>query len=197
MASKVEIFNLAMVRMGAEGLITSPTEASNEARALEQVYDATVLELLEGTAWQFAEEYAGPLPRLTDPNPNPRHTFWFKKPARAMTMREILNGTIRPKVPIPFTMFHDATQGQVFGCDFEGPCVRYTYRMDDISEWSPGFVSTLAWLLAANVALRLTGKPAVQQGMIAGYAQALRAAQSAIDGQQFPVEDATWIQARE
>ncbi len=195
--SQVDIFNQALMNLGKEPSVTSLTDATTERRALSAVYDTSREFVLAGRDWAWAARYSSALAKLTDPNPNPHHTFWYQVPPDSLRLRWVEDLVIRPTRPIDFVEFNDEAQGRVFATDLAVPIVKYTWDVTDPSLFDPGFTFALSYLLSSRVALTLTSDPAVGQGMFNAYTFTINSASSNIQVESPEPGDATWIEARE
>jgi hypothetical protein len=195
--SVVDIFNQALTNLGKDPSVTSLTDASTEREALSSVYDTTRDHVLIGSDWAWASRYSAKLAALSDDNPQPHLTYWYKVPSDSLRIRKIEDTVIRPTRPIVFIEFNDEVQGRVFATDMAEPIIRYTWMVQDPSLFDPGFVFSLAFLLASRVALTLTSNPRVQQGMFNAYRLSLADAVANIQVASPEPGDATWISDRE
>lgn len=194
--SVVDIFNQALLNLGKDPSVTSLTDASTERIALSAVYDTTRDHALVGTDWAWASRFSVKLAALSDDNPQPHLTYWYKVPSDSLRIRRVEDIVIRPTRPIVFIEFNNETQGRVFATDMATPIIRYTWAVQDPSLFDPGFVFALAFLLASRVALALTSDPRVQQGMFNAYRFSLADAASNIQVASPEPGDADWINAR-
>lgn len=196
--TEVDIWNQALGELGSTKLITSEDEASVEARAFNAIYLTAREAMLERHEWRFATKISLALPKIATDNPDPRFDFWYKIPADCIKPREVWDSatTKRPTEPIPFVAFLDDAQGRVFATDLDGPCLVYTKDVTDPAMFSAGFQDVLSVDLAERVALPITKKIAVKQGMLRKLQARMITAMAGEGGIEPPPEDASWIAAR-
>ncbi len=200
--SEVDLYNQALNALGAEATVTATDEQSPEADAIRSIYDTVRDELLVSTDWPWAERFSERLNELidteADPRPMQQYRFWYKIPADVLRVREADSEftPVRKTEPTPFVEFNDAVQGKVIALDILNPMLRYTFNVEDPGLFSPGFVGAMKYRIAAEVSLKITANPQIQQAMTNAYRQALSMARANLTGILPPPEVSTFIAAR-
>ena len=197
MASKVAIWNMALVNIGSSAFIQSPTEASAEADHLRAVWDAALDTALESLDWNFARVKLA-LSDLSTPDDD--WLYQYAYPSNCVKARKILT-TVRNEKPLPFSVgLNAAGTAKVINTDVQEAVLVYTRRITDTLLFSSAFVTALSWQLATQVAGPLAGndKQVIDKTM-KGLAAALSQAQALEknEGQQDDPQDASWIREYE
>lgn len=163
MASIVSICNLALSNIG-KGNINALNEASAEAKACNQFYEHCRDLLLQSYPWRFAGKTQA-LAELTNDKPG-AWGYAYTRPNDCLKVR-----WVRPEYsltdPQPATQqeeisFPHDVEGGVIYCNLPTAFLRYTYRLTDVSRFSPLFVDALSWHLAVRLAMPLTKDPKVR-----------------------------------
>lgn len=196
MSSIVDIWNNALLNMGKDATITSVTDASVEARAMDAIYEVSRDELLATSDWLFCKKFSGALAPLADDSPNDFYPFWYQTPPDSLRIRAIADFP-NPMKPTDFEEFVDDVQGRVFAVALNPVKIIYTRQIIDTELFDPGFTVSLAWLLSGKTALTLTSDPNVMQGMYQGFRRSLGSASSNIQEVRPHRGDAAWILDRE
>lgn len=162
MKSEVAICNLALFRIGVTTTIDSLTERSKEAIVLNGVYETTRDKVLEAAPWPFARKIADL--QLTGTAPD-RWAYRYQYPADCLAVRSIL-----PPVPsgltqiayrqwmqqyqVPYELV-EGNEGLTICTDCAEANIEYTVRVTTPVRFSAKFTSTLAWAIAAEIAIPL------------------------------------------
>lgn len=154
-ASQTSICNLALTRLGA-GRITDIDESSVEAGHCRLFYDQALDELLRGFPWSFAIKRTS-LPRLTTA-PAFGWTYAYQLPSDYRYVLECNGYSQDTTAPLPF-----AVEGGELLCDETTAKVRYTRNATDPAEYPADFVQAFATLLAAKLAVPVTGNAQLGQ----------------------------------
>jgi hypothetical protein len=127
-----------------------------------------------------------------------QYTYWYALPSDVLRVREgdVEFSPIRKTEPTPFTEFNDSAQGKVMAIDILNPMISYTYALVDPGLMSPGFIGSMKFRIASEIALKLTANPGLQQAMFTAYMRTLSMARSNITGIAPPSEESTFIAAR-
>jgi len=184
MASKVEICNLALARLGA-ALISSLTEDTKGARLCNALFDMARDRVLQTAPWNFAAARAT-LARLTE-TPDFEYDYAYQLPADCIQVRS-LQGTTSDWV---------VEQGRLLINDDEVNC-RYTARVEDPAGYPPHFVECLALMLAVQLARPLAGSTTLEQELKKELRAALnraRAEGAVEDDPPEETEETTWQSA--
>lgn len=188
MASAVEIANLALEKIGDEGEITSLTEDSRAARAVNACWATMRDAVLRAHPWDFARTRAA-LPALAE-----KPIGWwgdanlFQKPADFIRFVE-LDDSKRYSLEGPYIV-----------ADAPAPLnILYIRRVEDTGLYDPLFVDALACRIAMQVAKKITGSDAAKERAAEEYVLSLRTAKG-VNGmedapQDMPQDD--WVTARE
>ncbi len=163
----VQICNMALRRIGSSKTIDDlETDATEEAAACRDLYEPARDFLLAERPWPFAIKRAELAELVTDERAG--WEFVYSLPVDCLIARSIWAGMRQPPVEsrIPFATEHDASVGTVLLTDLEATAtdpvvLLYTARVETVTLYPPGFVETLAWRLAADLAIAL----AVEGGM--------------------------------
>lgn len=162
MASKISICNLALSNL-AKNNINALTEASAEARACNQFYDLVRDLLLQAFPWKFA----GKTQSLAETD-NDKPGKWahaYKRPNDCLKVR-----WVRPEYSAddcPLTAqeeisFPHEVEGERLYCNLSPAFLRYTFKLDDPTKYSPLFVDAFGWHLAVRLAMPLTRDPKIR-----------------------------------
>jgi len=158
MASQVDICNMALGRIGARQRIGSMNEQSEEARILKLVYPQILGLTLEQVDWGFARRRKALTLLETDPN-----DFWafrYELPADCACPRNIQgftrNPTIEELIPWEVEGEDDPAKRTIFS-DMEEAVLQYTRNDVPTGSYPSHFVHALAWNLAVEIAMPLTG----------------------------------------
>lgn len=212
MVAVVDVWNLALGKMGARGDVADPREQSAQARKLS-VHWATARDMaVQSHDWSFARR------RVTLallPTVPPGWLFGYALPSDCLVFRGIFNGVAWNRAPfVPYETGADV--------DYENRPTRavytnlagaaglyarqavgvYTARTDEPLNWPPLFVDLVAWTLAASAAFDITGNanlgPAIQK-MLPTHMQTAIAADMKQDRPALPTTESVpdWITTRE
>ena len=198
MASKVEIWNMALVRVGSSGFIQSPTENSAEANHCRVVYPNSVKATLEATVdWSFARRKAA----LADlGTPDDDWSYQYAYPSNCIKARKILTN-VRNAKPLPFKIGLNSSGTQkVINTDVSEAVLIYTMNVTNEALFSAAFAEMLSWKIALEIAPALSGNDQkvlsfVTQGLSAATANAY--SNDANEGQEDDEKDASWIEQYE
>lgn len=178
MATKVEICNIALSRIGNNQLIESLDEQSQEARQCKLIFDATFEKVLTDFDWPFALSYRSL--SLIEETPNDDWAFSYRYPTDCLKIRRIVTGNRKDKQATKIEYETAIDNGvRVIFTDQEEAKVRYTVRIDDPTLWTAGFVSAFAWRLAYEIAMPLAEEPSRRDAALRGYMMEISEAASA------------------
>jgi len=166
-SSIVEICNLALNNLGAKSTIASITEQSVEARQCNVVYGPARDYILRKHPWSFAEKTVA-LSSLGSPPPD--WSYRYQYPSDCVKAREILTGDRNDSDPVPYKVAAgDDLNSKVILCDKDGAYLRYTARVTNAAVFDSSFVQQLAWYMAIQLAMPLTGKKSIRDDAVSGY----------------------------
>jgi hypothetical protein len=161
--TKVQICNLALVRVGQRDAISSLADGSTAADICNAVFDQLRDTLLTSFPWPFAAKHAE-LAVLS----SAERTGWglvYALPTDCLQARYIYAGKRNPTADqrIPFTVeLNDAGSGRVLCTDLEDAELIYTAKVTVETAWPPLFCEALAWAVARELAMGLAVKPELQ-----------------------------------
>jgi hypothetical protein len=145
MASQVQICNLALIEIGAER-IQALTDASQEARECNAIYDLMRDELLEGYNWPFARGRATLAQNAEGPDFGYEYSFALPGDClRALSVKER-----------PGDASHEpiwTVEGRDLLTDLDEINLRYIKKANDPGQYPPSFVRAFALKMAAMLAM--------------------------------------------
>lgn len=170
-ATETEICNLALTRIG-QGTITSLDEAFAPARACKTVYDPAREKALRHHPWNFASKTALLAQVGTTPE---AWTYAYQLPVDLLRAVKIIPGAnslsgVASGVTLDRTqdiLFE--IQGDLLLTNESEVVLLYVWDITDTNKFDAAFVSALAFLIASEVAMSITQKPALQQGMYQSF----------------------------
>lgn len=170
------IANMALDNVGAKSVIASIGENSPEAKACKLWYDMSRRQALEAYNWSFARRKLT-LASHSDPAPEPRWNFRYQYPVDCVKARLIENPLGEDADAIPFDLeLSDDASVKTIVTNQDDAVLIYTADITQTSLFSMFFVDTLSSLLAARIAIKLTGKRTLKGDMIQQYNALLRIA---------------------
>ncbi|MEI6083986.1 MAG: hypothetical protein WCS70_06760 [Verrucomicrobiota bacterium] len=162
MATKTDICNLALTRIGATP-IADFTEDSTEADYCRRLYDPARKAALRAFPWNFAVTTAD----LAAVTALPGFTGAFTLPSDC----------VRALAPVSTDYVPFEIRGKTLLADAETVTLKYLQNVTDTAVFDDQFVEALSFRLAVDLAIPLTGKADRQAGLLRLYANALKAAQ--------------------
>jgi len=166
MPSETEICNLALSHLGAY-TISALTDASQEARKCNLYYGPARDFVLRDFPWNFAERrYA--LALLSGVTPV-GYDYAYQYPTNCLKARKIYN-EVETAEPIDFivTASDDLTSKMILTDEADAVLI-YTAAVTSTALFDSAFVTFLSYKLAADLAIPLTKKLALQQAMLKIY----------------------------
>ncbi len=182
-AGIVQIYNLALSRIGVAQTVSSITETSDSATQCNIWYPQCRDALLRDFTWPWAQAFA-PLAQISTSGEwaNAQWLFSYRYPANCLTARKVSvtrtnaaldNIPLTPvsslssyvyqapglredgdPQPYPFAIGHD-TDGRLIYCMIPNATLWYTMAVEDTTQFAPDFTSLLAWRLAKEIAYSL------------------------------------------
>lgn len=194
--SAVQIANIALSNLGRSTTIQSFEEKSAEAKQASLWYAQTLDIALEAADWHFARKRAALA--IHDQDPPPEWYFRYAYPADCIAMRR-LEQVSRSQDAFPFTTEVDDDGENTVLTNVQNVVGVYTFRQTNPARYTPHFVDFFAYMLAANMAIALTGKRSIKDDNIKSAAQAFRRASALSASQRIeePERDADIIRARQ
>lgn len=163
MSSVVDICNIALSRVGADGQISaiSPPDGSVEAGLCARFYPIARRQLLEAHAWTFAKKREA-LAEVD--NTSEVWAYAYARPARCVKpLRVLLAADVvsfdTVDAPVPLARIGHERDSADF--EVEGDVIRtnqpdavlvFTHDIEDTTKYTPGFEIALGVLLAAHLA---------------------------------------------
>ena len=195
--SKAQICNLALSHINQTETQISKldTDTGNTAIQCRIHYDVAREFVLADHHWNFAKKRVV----LTDIGSPPTNwVYRYDYPSDCLKMREIERLT-RKDLPIPFGIEDDGSEnGLSIVTDKDEATGIYTYNVQNVSLFSPGFVAALGWYLASELAPALSGDLKKQESTLAVYNRIMAAAEGtdSDEGEMDPELDSPWERAR-
>lgn len=190
MASEVEIANRAISRVGGTR-ITSLTEASVNARAVNAVFTTLRDAELRAHSWNFAIKRARLAADATAPAFGPANAY-------------VLPSDYLKLLPPDKNQHYNDLDWQIEGrrilSDTAAPLdIRYIYRVTDPNEMDPLFREAFAMRIAMTICEPLTQSNTKIQLITADYEAAIRAARKADAFEEVAIEppEDTWLSVRQ
>ena len=157
--SVVDICNSALIHLGADR-ISSLSDNSDEARACNQFYDGARDAVLPQAHWTFATTQAE-LSKLTS-TPLFKYAYAYQLPTDPYCLKPLFMEN--PEQDTPWKV-----RGRELHTDRDGVKIEYIWRQDDVSTYSPLFVTCLEYFLAAKCAYAVTGSNTKAKEMMEMY----------------------------
>ncbi|MFA6294457.1 MAG: hypothetical protein WC637_21885 [Victivallales bacterium] len=179
MSSKVEICNMALGRVNSP-FIDSIDEKSKEAKICRLYYDQCRKAALRAHGWNFATETVD-LALLAETKPE--WDFVYQIPSDCLKVIGIVPAISGKKIPYKIS-------GKKILTNMEEATLRYVKDITDPNMFDDQFIVALSYLLASDIAVPLTGKPAYKNNNYQFYVNELNQAKTAdADEAQEEVED--------
>lgn len=153
MASEVDIVNLALSHLGDGANVSSisPSDGSTQADHAERFYAHIRDALLERFAWKFALRRATLAERADIAIPSWDHVY--DEPNDCLRLLAILPGSYTAdNQGAAFDTETDEDGAKIILTSAADATARFIARVEDTSKFSPSFIETLSWLLAAALA---------------------------------------------
>ena len=175
--SEVSICNQALGWLGAN-LITSFDDQTKEANLCGANYASLRDAVLERGDWTFAIRRAE-LPQLGEDELVPGYGNAYQLPSDCI---RVIQASPDARYIDTSTMHWEAEDRKVLTDN--GACfIKYVYREEDPVRFSPGFVQSLAYRIAAELAIPLTKSRQLQGQMLTIYEDRVKEA-TGMDGKQ-------------
>lgn len=199
MSSQVDIYNMALLRIGNGKTIASTSEGSNEANLCNIFYEQCRDYLLRAFPWNFSTKRA--VLAVSSATPPTNWTYAYSLPSDYLNIRRIITSglrSMRSDLKPPFQISTSGSQ-RILYCDIQTVEIEYTARITDTTLFDPAFVSALAYRLALEIAMPLTVKGEIIQSLERAYMQSVReaAALSMNESQDDPEPDGSFLASRE
>jgi len=169
-ASKLDIYNMAISNLGMGKEVASVTDSSSERKACDRFYEEAKKSTLKAISWPFATAYF--TLNLIEESPDNEWGFSYRYPVDCLSVRRVLSGNRNDTkgTRVPYKILKDSA-GKLIYTDRIDAEVEYTQNLDDPSYFSSEFVLALSFRLAGYIAPRITsGDPfKLKQEMFAQY----------------------------
>lgn len=184
--SDANICNQALIRLGLRKALIDDLEADEheEAAVMNEIFANTRDACLAAFPWPFATLREA-LSLILDEPTRDGWEYVYGLPQGCLQEREIWQTGYSPRhrrsdQRDPFAIEKSSkTDGRVLLCDLPEVTLRYTAQVTDSTKFHPLFVDALAWLLAAESAIALTGKAQIEVTMRSRYLVKISEAQAA------------------
>lgn len=198
--SEAQICNLALahIKQTKTTIANLDTDSGNTAVQCRIHYDPCRQFVLVDHNWNFSTRRVTLANISSDPMSPVIWGFRYDYPSNCLKIQEIepLN---KSNSPTPFSIEQeDDGSGLSILTDQEDARISYTVDESNTSLFSPGFIKSLSWYLASELAPALTGSETIQEATLTVYRNTLIAGK-AIDsgeGQQDPELDSPWERSR-
>lgn len=202
MATKTEIANMALARLGTEAAVQNvDTEESDEAGYLRTFFESARKTTLRSHTWRFATSYRT-LVQVSGDVTSRRWSHKYKYPNNIIRFVEFEKAS-RNDPDIPFEVAYDASSQEHIVLTNEPPETAVGVVIENITdptEFDDTFANAMGWRLAFEVSPSVNGNNAttVHQTMFQFFQQAIEEAKaiSSEEGQHEKDPDADWIKDR-
>lgn len=168
MASKIDVYNLALGHIGTSTTVSDDTERSPErvicARYWETCRDALLS--YKDMRWGFATAQE-PLSDIG--NPPSGWAYRYRYPNDCINALGIVEATGRTELQealAPFIVAYEAA-GRVILTDAPQAVLSYTKRIDEVERWPAYFVEAMAYRLASMIVMPLKSDAGMRNDLIA------------------------------
>jgi len=208
MSSKIQICNLALSRINARQ-IQSLSENIKEARECNLHYDLSRDTTLESMDWTFAKK------KITLALSDETYLGWdyvYRYPSDCIRVREIYKGNVQKasttldldaneieNVKIQYEIVvSETTNNRLIITNQPEAILRYTAQVIDANLYTPKFLSTVAFNLAAELAMSIKGDSDLSLRLTDLYMRALGSATTSdADADYYrPVASNSFVEAR-
>lgn len=164
MASKVDIWNLALSHIAHRAVIADPDEATTEANHCRRFYPIALRVALEHFLWSFATRRV-PLAEVT--NPVDHWMFAYAMPTGVVKARSVLLPESTDDAKEQDFAVESAADGSlIILTNVEDAVLKYTALVEDTNKFTPMFVLALSYDLAAMLAGPIPKDPKVKKAMM-------------------------------
>ncbi len=194
--SKTSIINLALANLGQK-LVSSPSENTQTARTANLMYDFVRRNLLRAHDWAFAMHWAK-LAASTVESPSVNLPYVFALPSNSLFIKKIAYEGIPLHYHFPYNFFNDEQGNKLVACLYENAKALYVADEENTVLFDPAFVACFVLLLAAELAVPITGDSEIAKLMLSKYQSKLDEARQANKIEQFEVPEKTsaFLEAR-
>lgn len=184
MASAVGIANKALTLLGASP-ITSLSDSSPAARAVNRIYDETRRELIAAHPWNFAIKRAS----LAASSTAPTHTYAraFPLPSDCLRLRDAE------------TVYLYGVEGSTIVTDAAAPLdIVYIADIEDPNDMPPFFREALSYRLASQLAFTITANARMvgEMSVAAERKEMIARSFDAQEGEFYEQAEGSWLESR-
>lgn len=200
MPGTVDICNLALSRLGKATINSIEYERGNSAEAIRcrLEWDSTKKSVLRDHPWNFATRIEALA--LVSGVTVPGWSYVYIYPRNCEFPRRVFNAaTVNLSIKQPYRVIGSNTSSnKLILCNLEQAYMEYTADVQDPTMFDASFVDALAWKLAAQLALSLTGDARLGTQMMQTYQMVLKQAKinNASEGYQEQVQTSRYIEGR-
>ena len=191
---------MALSHLGTRSELTSLTENTNEANAVNLWYDFSRRQALAKSHWSFARKRV----TLADHSEAPPENIWayrYQYPADCIEARKIENEYVdEGDDNIPFVIEMDSTEdSRSILTNMDEAILVYTFDQDNPETYPPHFVLALSHLLASHIAMQVTGKKTFKDSNYEQYlvTASMAQAEDARQDKRPPPREAEWVRGRQ
>lgn len=198
--TEAQICNLALahIKQTQTTIANLDTDSGNTAVQCRIHYDVARQFVLADHNWNFATKRVALADISSDPMSPSTWAYRYDYPSDCLRIQEI-ERLSRSNVTVPFKVeAEDDGSGLSILTDMEDARVIYTYDISNAALFSPGFVQSLSWYLASELAPALSGDEKSQEAALTVYRNTVSAAY-AIDSSEGEADieiDSPWERAR-
>lgn len=181
MASKVDIYNLALGNIASKSFLQSINEDSVERKTCDAQFDSALETVLEDHDWGFAsddDDLAQLKESSDDVPPTEPWLFEYAYPSEAVVIREIVRDTDNEKEVAFAIGINDEGTGKVILTDKQEAKARWTRRITNVTLLSPRAAEAVGWKLATMIAIPLTHNLKLKQSAEESYINAISSAKA-------------------
>lgn len=185
--TQLTVCNSALIKIGSDR-ISSITQDTRAAVLLNAIWSQTLDSVLRAHPWNFAITRAELAP--TSDEPAFEWDYEYDLPSDCLRVLDLMDGNDED---IEFVI-----EDQKILTNESTIYARYIYRNDDPSSWDACFAEALAWRLAKEVVMSLSGNAALVEVCDKAYMKQLAEART-MDGAEGIIkglESNTWTNAR-
>lgn len=187
--SKTSIINLALANLGQK-LVHDDAEETNTARTARLMYDFVRRNLLRAHDWAFALRWADLAARDVE-TPDLKLPYVFALPSNSLFIKKIAYEGIPLHYHFPYNFFNDEQGNKLVACLYKNAKALYVADVENTALFDPSFVACFALLLAAELAVPITGDSQLAQLMLAKYQSKLDEARQTNKIEQFEMPEKT------
>lgn len=161
MTTKIEIINLALVRLGAN-TINNTNEGTAEANFSNVVWDVARRACLRDHPWNFAirEQELAPLTN----DEGLAYKYKYQIPANALRLLAVYTNN-------DYKLYERNIHTDSDKCK-----IKFVYDVEDTAKWDSTFVDVIGWRIAFELAYALTKSSSTADAMMATYERRLQKA---------------------